>query len=162
MQNRDSLEKKIFSWEEALVQRNKWQKEGLEVVFTNGCFDILHYGHIDYLSKAADLGHKLIVAVNSDSSVKKLKGEKRPLNPENARMALLSALFFIDAVVLFSDETPYELISLLHPDILVKGGDYSEEQIAGADIVRQNGGKVVILPLVEGYSTTSLIEKSKQ
>jgi len=126
MQNRFKISEKILNWEEALQLRNKWLKEGVKVVFTNGCFDILHLGHIDYLSKASDLGDKLIIAVNSDDSVRKLKGNKRPVNPEYARMMLLASLFFVDLVVLFSEDTPYELISVLKPDILVKGGDYTE------------------------------------
>lgn len=138
------------------VCRFKQQK----IVFTNGCFDILHLGHIEILSKAADQGDFLILGLNSDSSVKLLKGENRPINKQEDRAVLLAALSFIDAVVIFNEETPEALIRKLNPDVLVKGGDYKPEQIAGADLVKAKGGEVVIIPFVEGYSTTGIIEKS--
>lgn len=153
---------KIITWQELYDLRQRWAASKLKVVFTNGCFDIVHYGHISYLSKAADLGNKLIIALNSDSSVKKIKGESRPINNEMARASLLASLFFVDAVVLFNDETPYNLISLILPDILVKGNDYKEEEIAGADVVRANGGQIILIPLVKGYSTTSIINKNSR
>lgn len=130
-----------------------------KIVFTNGCFDILHLGHITYLSKAADLGDYFIIGLNSDSSVKALKGESRPINNQDDRAMLLAALSFVDAVVIFDEETPKELITKLNPDVLVKGGDWKPEQIAGADVVKANGGEVVIIDFVQGYSTTSTIEK---
>ncbi|WP_049945711.1 D-glycero-beta-D-manno-heptose 1-phosphate adenylyltransferase [Butyrivibrio sp. LC3010] len=130
-----------------------------KVVFTNGCFDILHVGHIRYLEKASELGDYLIVGLNSDSSIKRLKGKDRPINPQQDRAEMLSALGFVDYIIFFDDDTPYNLIDELCPDILVKGGDYRIEDIVGADLVEERGGEVVIIPFVEGYSTTNLIEK---
>ena len=138
-----------------------WQFKSQSIVFTNGCFDILHLGHIDYLSKAADMGNVLIVGINSDSSVKKIKGANRPINKENDRAQILASLNFIKAVVLFDDETPYELIKTINPDILVKGSDYSVEKIVGYDIVKAKGGEVKTFDFLEGYSTSSLIKKIK-
>ncbi len=137
------------------------QRNNERIVMTNGCFDILHTGHISYLEQAKQLGNKLIVAVNSDSSVRKLKGETRPVNPLVDRMKLLAALACVDMVVSFEEETPASLIASLKPDILVKGGDYTEDQIAGADFVKANGGEVVILPFLEGSSTSLIMEKIK-
>lgn len=139
----------------------KWKNLGEKVVFSNGCFDILHLGHIDYLEKARNLGSKLIIGLNDDNSVKRLKGSERPINDENARARMLSALSFVDAVVLFSEDTPKELITYLIPDILVKGSDYNLSNIVGADTVLANGGEVKTIDLVEGYSTTNLIQKLK-
>lgn len=139
-----------------------WKAEGLQVVFTNGCFDILHLGHIDYLEKARHLGDKLVIGVNTDSSVKRLKGPLRPLNDEYSRTRILAALAFTDAVTLFDEDTPYALIGELKPDILVKGNDYLAENIVGADIVIANGGKVETISLVEGYSTSNIIDKIKK
>lgn len=139
----------------------KWKNLGEKVVFSNGCFDILHLGHIDYLEKARNLGSKLIIGLNDDNSVKRLKGLERPINDENARARMLSALSFVDAVVLFSEDTPKDLITYLIPDILVKGSDYNLSNIVGADIVLANGGEVKTIDLVEGYSTTNLIQKLK-
>ena len=152
---------KIYSLPELSEQRQEWQKEGQKVVFTNGCFDILHLGHIDYLEKAKTLGTKLVIGLNADASVKRLKGETRPVNNEYARCRMLAALQFVDAVVLFGDDTPLHLITDLLPDILVKGNDYSIETIVGADIVLANGGEVKTVALVDGYSTTKLIDKLK-
>ena len=128
------------------------------IVFTNGCFDLLHLGHVDYLAKAKDLGERLIIGVNTDSSVKRLKGEHRPLQDENSRLHILAALQSVDAVVLFDEDTPYELIKEIEPDILVKGADYKIENIVGYDIVVSRGGSVQTIEFIEGYSTT-LIEK---
>jgi D-beta-D-heptose 7-phosphate kinase / D-beta-D-heptose 1-phosphate adenosyltransferase len=146
----------------ALQVINQAKRNGEQIVMTNGCFDILHMGHVDYLSKAKSLGDRLIVAVNDDDSVKQLKGESRPINTINNRMAILAALACVDWVVSFNEETPEELISMLKPDILVKGGDYTEDQIAGAKVVRKTGGNVVILPFKEGCSTTSMLDKIKE
>jgi rfaE bifunctional protein nucleotidyltransferase chain/domain len=140
----------------------EYQKAGKKVVFTNGCFDILHAGHVTYLQQARDLGDMLILGLNSDSSVKELKGPARPVNNQNDRALVLSALKSVDFVVLFSDETPIKLIKEILPDFLVKGGDYTPETIVGADVVREKGGEVVVIPLVEGKSTTNIIEKMKQ
>ncbi len=133
-----------------------------KVVFTNGCFDILHIGHIRYLQEAAKLGDILVIGLNSDASVKRLKGDERPVNCEADRAELLSALGFIDYVVVFDEDTPYELISVIQPDVLVKGGDYAPDEVVGKDIVERNGGKLVILPFVDGKSTTGIINKIKQ
>ena len=150
---------KILSKDEALKAISNWKDGGEEVVFTNGCFDILHLGHVDYLEKARNLGDKLILGLNSDESVTRLKGKNRPINKEAARARLLAALEFVDAVVTFEEETPLELISFLKPDILVKGKDYEIGNIVGADIVIENGGKVETIDLVNGFSTTEIIKK---
>jgi rfaE bifunctional protein nucleotidyltransferase chain/domain len=136
-----------------------WQMEGKKVVFTNGVFDLLHIGHITYLAKAAELGDKLIIGLNSDTSVRRIKGENRPINDQNNRAALLASLFFVDAVVVFEKDTPLNLITELMPDILVKGADYAVENIVGAKEVIANGGKVKTIDFVEGYSSTRIIEK---
>lgn len=135
--------------------------QGKQVVFTNGCFDILHLGHIDYLEKARALGDFLVVGLNSDDSVCRLKGPERPVNKEHARSRMLAALEFVDGVCVFEEDTPKELIETICPNVLVKGGDYSLETIVGADFVMQNGGVVKTIDLVDGYSTTSIIEKLK-
>jgi D-glycero-beta-D-manno-heptose 1-phosphate adenylyltransferase len=140
----------------------EWKAAVQKIVFTNGCFDILHPGHIDYLAKAAALGNKLIIGLNSDSSVQKLKGPHRPIQDEQARAMLLGALAFVDAIVVFKEDTPAELIAELLPDVLVKGADYSVEQIAGGDTVIGNGGSVVLLPYLKGYSTSGIEKRIKQ
>lgn len=155
-------ENKIVSLEEAIKRTEDWQKEGKKIVFTNGCFDIVHLGHIDYLEKAKSLGDKLILGLNTDASVKRLKGETRPVVNEYARSRMMAAFEFIDAVILFDEPTPLEVIQEIQPDILVKGDDYVVETIVGADFVMGKGGEVKTIPLVKGYSTTSLIEKIKQ
>jgi len=141
------------------AQLKEWRAAGQKVVFTNGCFDILHVGHVTLLAHAKALGDKLILGLNSDESVKRLKGEQRPINKESDRAIILAALECIDAVVIFHEDTPTELIQALTPDILVKGGDYTKEQIVGADYVEQCGGEVVIVPFVKGYSTTETLAK---
>lgn len=153
---------KIKTSDELISLIRQWQESGEEVVFTNGCFDILHLGHIDYLEKSRALGNKLVIGLNSDSSVRRIKGEERPLNNEYSRARILAALSFVDAVVFFSEDTPKELISQLLPDILVKGNDYLAENIVGADIVKANGGRVETISLVDGYSTTNIVEKIKK
>jgi len=134
---------------------------GKSIVFTNGVFDILHAGHIFSLSQAAKEADFLIIGVNSDDSVKRLKGEQRPLNNQDSRALLLASLLMVDAVVIFEEDTPLELINSIKPDVLVKGGDYTIQQIVGAKEVISNGGRVVINPVIEGYSTTTLIDKLK-
>lgn len=138
-----------------------WQHAGEKVVFTNGVFDLLHIGHITYLAKAAELGDKLIIGLNADSSVRRIKGESRPVNDQNSRAVLLAALFFVDAIVVFEEDTPHSLISNLLPDILVKGADYAIENIVGAKEVMANGGEVKTIDFVEGYSSTSIIQRIK-
>lgn len=152
----------IISEDELCAEVRKLQSEGQKVVMTNGCFDIIHPGHVTYLKQAKALGHKLIVAVNSDNSVSRLKGPTRPINSLDARMTVLSALSSVDYVVAFEEDTPQKLISRVLPDILVKGGDYTVEQIAGHKEVLANGGKVIIIPFVDGCSTTSIVKKIKQ
>lgn len=132
-----------------------------KLVFTNGCFDILHRGHIEYLYQARNLGDALMVGVNTDNSVKRLKGEIRPINGEYDRMMLLASLYFVDYVVLFDEDTPLQLIKSVRPDILVKGGDYTRDTIVGADFVESTGGEVVVISFVEGYSTTKVINKMR-
>lgn len=141
---------------------NGWKALGKKIVFTNGCFDILHHGHIDYLAKAASLGNVLVAGLNTDASVKRLKGAARPINNEQDRALQMAALMYIDAVCLFDEDTPLELITALQPDVLAKGGDYTIDKIVGADIVQGNGGSVEVIPFVEGYSTTSLVERIKK
>ncbi len=136
-----------------------WRKKGDTIVFTNGCFDIIHRGHIEVLARTADLGDKLILGLNSDSSVKKIKGNTRPINDEKSRAIVLSSLKFVDAVVIFNEETPYKLIHKITPDILAKGGDYKVNEIAGHDIIKKNGGEIKLVPLVDGFSTSNIIEK---
>lgn len=156
------IEKKIaLSAENASRLLNMWKFRNEKIVFTNGCFDIIHRGHIEYLAKAASLGTKLIVGLNTDASVRRLKGENRPVNDERGRALALASLLFVDEVILFNTDTPRELIEFIQPDVLVKGGDYRPEDIVGNDIVTARGGQVVTIPLVEGYSTTSIIEHLK-
>lgn len=136
-----------------------WRFQQKKIVFTNGCFDIVHLGHLDYLSKAADLGDILILGLNTDASVQRLKGAGRPVVDELARAFMMASLRFVDAVVLFDQQTPFELIQLVQPDVLVKGKDYKAEEVVGYDIVTAKGGKVETIDLVPGYSTTALIQK---
>ena len=150
---------KIVNREELLFLRNQAEKEGKKVVFTNGCFDILHRGHIEIFQKSKSLGDILIVGLNSDASVKMLKGDKRPIVNEDDRAVVIAALESVDYVCLFEEETPAEIIKLLKPDILVKGGDYKIEEIVGRDTVLEHGGEVVAVPLVEGRATRCIIEK---
>lgn len=151
---------KIKSLEDLRRTVEQWKFLGKSIVFTNGCFDILHKGHIHSLSEAAKQGDKLIVGLNSDSSTKKLKGANRPVNEQDARALLLSSLLMVDAVTIFDEETPEELIKAINPDVLVKGGDYSIDQIAGASHVIARGGKVITHTLIDGISTTALLSKS--
>lgn len=146
---------------QALAQQimTELRSQGKTVVFTNGCFDILHIGHVSYLEAAKKLGDVLLVGVNSDDSVRRLKGASRPVNSEFDRAALLSALRAVDYTCIFEEDTPLNLITLLRPDVLVKGGDYTPETIVGGDIVRGHGGSVVVLPFVEGKSTSLIIER---
>jgi rfaE bifunctional protein nucleotidyltransferase chain/domain len=155
-------EDKIVNSEAALLQVQDWKSQGYKIVFTNGCFDLLHLGHVDYLEKARDFGDKLVLGLNTDASVRRQgKGPERPLNDEQSRARLLASLFFVDLVVFFDEDTPYDIIAYLKPDILVKGDDYSVSTIVGADIVMSHGGNVKTVPLVKGYSTTSLVNKIK-
>ncbi len=156
-----SIQEKVLAPDEAVKKIAQWKILGKKIAFTNGCFDLLHPGHIASLMEAAQHGDYLIVGLNSDASVKRLKGPERPINTQESRALLLAALTMVDGVVLFEEDTPLELIKKIMPDVLVKGGDYTVEQIAGAREVIANGGKVVINPIVEGFSTTNIIEKFK-
>ncbi len=153
---------KILSIEDAKQRVLEWKREGKRIVFTNGCFDIVHLGHIDYLEKARALGDKLVLGLNTDASVSALKGAARPVVDEIARARLMAAMEFVDAVILFSEPTPLQLIQTISPDILVKGDDYTVENIVGADFVTSNGGEVKTIPLVKGYSTSTIIEKIRR
>ncbi|MEG0795038.1 MAG: D-glycero-beta-D-manno-heptose 1-phosphate adenylyltransferase [Odoribacter sp.] len=142
-----------------LTSLEQWRFKEEKIVFTNGCFDILHRGHIEYLAKAAALGQRLVIGLNTDTSVKRLKGENRPVNDQQARALLLSSLIFTDKVVFFDEDTPLELIRLIQPDILVKGSDYQPEKIVGYDIVKAKGGEIITIDLTAGFSTTSILNK---
>jgi D-beta-D-heptose 7-phosphate kinase/D-beta-D-heptose 1-phosphate adenosyltransferase len=155
----ERLAAKIQPLEEIENTRAQWRAAGERVVFTNGCFDLLHYGHLHYLAAARDLGERLVVGLNSAASVRRLKGPHRPINDELTRTHTLAALAFVDAVVVFEDDTPLELIKIVQPDVLVKGGDWSPTQIVGADFVLAQGGQVLSLPFVGGYSTTNIEQK---
>lgn len=155
------IEAKIHTCDSAKAAVQTWQQQGETVVFTNGCFDLLHYGHLHYLAQARDLGQRLVLGLNSAASVARLKGPHRPINDELTRTWQLASLSFIDAVVPFEEDTPWELLQVLQPDILVKGGDYEIASIIGADIVLARGGRVLTLPFVVGYSTTSIEQKIK-
>jgi rfaE bifunctional protein nucleotidyltransferase chain/domain len=145
-----------------LLERLNAVREGKRVVFTNGCFDVIHRGHVSYLAQARDLGDLLVLGLNSDSSVRRLKGPTRPVNDEESRALVLASLECVDYVVLFDEDTPYRLIDAVQPDILVKGGDYQIDQIVGYDIVKARGGEVLTLPFVDGFSSTSIINRLKQ
>ena len=153
------IQNKILSSENIEETVNNFKSSGKKIVFTNGCFDIIHRGHIELLSKAADMGDKLIVGLNTDQSVKRLKGDNRPVQDEISRAMIMASFSFVDLVVLFEEDTPYELIREVQPDILVKGGDYKAEDIVGYDIVTAGNGKVITINFVEGYSTTSIVRK---
>ena len=137
----------------------RWREDGHKVVFTNGCFDILHRGHVEYLEAAKEAGDKLILGLNSDNSVRKLKGSTRPFQNEQDRRAILTALSCVDAVVVFDEDTPAKLIAELLPDVLLKGGDYDEDEIVGRDTILANGGEIIIIPFVEGASTSNIISR---
>ncbi|BDD07676.1 hypothetical protein FUAX_01080 [Fulvitalea axinellae] len=153
---------KIHNRENAKQTVASWKENGERVVFSNGCFDLVHLGHVDYLEKARNLGDRLIVGLNTDASVKRLKGEERPINNELTRSRIMAAFEFVDAVVLFDEDTPLELITALMPDVLVKGNDYTVDTIVGAKEVLANGGSVETVELVAGYSSTNVIEKIKR
>lgn len=159
MKQADRIPGKILGFEEAARRVKQWRVLSRTIAFTNGVFDILHAGHIFSLSQAAREGDYLVVGLNSDASVKRLKGESRPVNDQASRALILASLAVVDAVVVFEDDTPLDLINLLMPDVLVKGGDYAAEEVVGAREVMANGGRVVINPILAGHSTTDLIRK---
>ena len=154
----DILRKLITPKEARAFLTPEFRKKN-RIVFTNGCFDLLHRGHVYYLSKAREMGSLLIVGLNSDDSVSRLKGEGRPVNKQNARAEVMGALGMVDYIILFGEDTPLDLISALRPDILVKGGDYKSEEIVGYKEVISSGGQVITIPILEGYSSTSIIER---
>jgi len=157
-----SIVKNKISTQEDLTKWLSWSRfQQKKIVFTNGCFDIIHRGHIEYLAKAASFGDLLVIGLNTDSSVKRLKGEKRPLLDQLARATILAALQFVDKVVYFEEDTPLQLIQFIQPHVLVKGSDYKAENIVGYDVVKQNGGIVVTIDFIDGYSTSSIIEKAR-
>lgn len=162
MDNNQFISSKILAKEELKKKIAIWQFLNEKVVFTNGCFDLLHLGHVDYLSKAANLGNHLIIGLNSDKSTSNLKGPGRPIQDEHSRAMLLASMGFVDAVVLFDEETPYELIKFLQPDVLVKGSDYTIDKIAGADVVLGRGGEVKTIDYIDGYSTSAIERKIRQ
>lgn len=161
MEQQEILKNKVHTKESYKDKLAYLKFKDQRIVFTNGVFDILHIGHIEYLSKASDLGDVLIIGLNTDSSVKRIKGENRPINDQEARAMQLASLRFVEDVIYFDDDTPHELIEFLQPDVLVKGADYEHDQIVGADIVNAKGGIVSTIDFVDGYSTTELIEKIK-
>ena len=153
---------KIVTRDALIIRRREWKDNQKRVVFTNGCFDLLHPGHVHLLQQARALGDALVVGVNSDASVRRLKGDSRPLVPQVGRAEVLSALACVDAVTIFEEDTPRELIAALRPDVLVKGGDWKPDQIVGREEVETAGGRVVVVPYVEGYSTSALIERIRR
>lgn len=158
----DRIVKKILNCDELKEVLKQWKYEQKKIVFTNGCFDLIHRGHIDYLAKSADLGEVLIIGLNSDNSVKRIKGQNRPIIDEYSRALLLASLEFVSAVVLFDEDTPYDLVSTIKPDVLVKGSDYKAEDIVGNDVVKSKGGQVVTLSYLPGFSTSSIVQKIRQ
>ena len=156
----NQLKEKVVSQDQALKELKAWREKNKKIIFTNGCFDIIHPGHIDYLSQARDLGDILVLGLNTDQSVRRLnKGSNRPINDERTRAYVLAGLASVDLIVFFDEETPYNLIKLLQPNVLVKGNDYEVDKIIGFDILKENGGEVITIPFLEGYSTSSLIKK---
>lgn len=153
---------KIYELSTLLEKIKEWRATGKRIVFTNGCFDIMHLGHVDYLEKSKAEGDILIVGLNSDLSTRKIKGPERPIVDEHSRSRTLAAMEFVDAVILFDEDTPYNLIVKLLPDILIKGKDYKIENIVGADIVMKNNGRIITIDLVDGYSTTKIFDKIKK
>jgi rfaE bifunctional protein nucleotidyltransferase chain/domain len=156
------IEAKIMNRETLTRQAIIWRNSNQKIVFTNGCFDLLHTGHLDYLAKAASLGNRLIVGLNSDASVKRLKGPERPVNTEDDRALALASLLVVDAVCVFEEDTPLELIQAIRPEVLAKGGDYTPETVIGSTFIAQYGGNTAIIPFVAGYSTTELIGKIRK
>ena len=159
MQKLEWIQHKILSREAVVKECNGWRVTGRKIVFTNGCFDILHHGHLDLLARAADFGNILVVGLNTDNSVQRLKGKERPITNERDRAFQVASLLCVDAVTLFDEDTPEALIHAIKPDVLVKGGDYTIDKIVGADFVQSYGGSVEIIPFVNGYSTTGLISR---
>lgn len=161
MNHLEKIQNKILNKESLTEWLAECRAKGKKIVFSNGCFDILHRGHVEYLAKAAGFGDEMLIGLNTDASVRRLKGPSRPINEEYARAIVLAGLEFVSAVVLFDEDTPYNLIKAVQPDVLVKGSDYKPEDIVGYDIVTAKGGRVETIDFVDGYSTTRTIEKSR-
>ena len=157
----ERVKNKIFNKNNLLEKLEIWRDANKKIVFTNGCFDLIHLGHIEVLARSADLGDILIIGVNTDSSIKELKGNNRPIIEEDSRAQQLASLEFVDAVILFNEQTPLKLIKVIKPNIITKGGDYNSEQVVGKEIAVKNEGEVIIIPLTQGYSTTSILDKIK-
>ena len=162
MNKLEMINSKILDNTRLIQQLAIWRFLSKKIVFTNGCFDIIHLGHIDYLSKAKDLGDILLIGLNTDDSVKRLKGKNRPIKNQQERAVLLASLQFVDGVILFNTDTPYDLIKKIEPDILIKGSDYKKEEIVGADILQNTGGEIITIDFLEGYSTTSILDKIRK
>jgi rfaE bifunctional protein nucleotidyltransferase chain/domain len=162
MSNLLNIISKIYTLSDLKIQTDKWKEKGDKIVFTNGCFDLVHRGHVEVLANTADLGDRLVIGLNSDISIQELKGKNRPIIEENSRAILLASLQFVDAIVLFSQETPEKLIETIIPNILVKGGDYKVTEIAGHKVVLENGGEVILFPRINGFSTTNIVDKIKK
>ncbi len=162
MQHPELIKSKVLELPELKRQLSIWHFFQKKIVFTNGCFDLIHPGHIDYLFQAKKLGDKLLIGLNTDESVRQIKGEHRPITDQYSRSLILASLRFVDGVILFNEATPYNLINEIKPDILVKGSDYKADEIVGSDIVKENGGRIVTIDFLEGYSTSSIIEKIKK
>ncbi len=162
MKKLEIIHSKILDDEGLNQQLAIWRFLARKIVFTNGCFDIIHLGHIDYLSKAKDLGDILLIGLNTDDSVKRLKGNNRPIKDQQERAILLASLLFVDGVILFDEDTPYNLIKKIEPNILVKGSDYRKEDIVGADIIQNTGGDIMTIDFLEGYSTSSILDKIRK
>ena len=155
------INSKIFIEKDLRKKLDFWRQNGDKIVFTNGCFDLIHLGHIEVLARSADLGDRLIIGVNTEKSIKNIKGKNRPIIKEDSRVKQLAALAFVDAVILFNEPTPNKIIHHINPDIITKGGDYKTKEVVGYETVIQNNGRVVIIPLTKGYSTTSILNKIK-
>ena len=162
MSKLDHVKSKIIDIQDVEPYLTYWRLKNQRIVFTNGCFDIIHRGHVEYLAQAANYGNILVIGLNTDNSVRRIKGETRPLQDEMARAITLASFQFVNAVILFDEDTPYELIKRVQTDVLIKGSDYSVEDIVGYDIVKAKGGEVVTIDFIEGYSTTSIIKKLKK
>jgi len=157
----NKLQSKIYTLDQLIDKVSNWKDQNKKTVFTNGCFDLIHLGHVEVLARSSDLGDRLIVAINSDESIIKIKGKNRPIIEEESRVKQIAALDFVDAVILFNQDTPINIISSITPNVITKGGDYKISDVVGYEIVQKNNGEVVIIPLTQGYSTTSILDKIK-
>ena len=157
----NKLQSKIYTLDQLIDEVINWKDQNKKIVFTNGCFDLIHLGHVEVLARSSDLGDKLIVAINSDESIAKIKGTNRPIIEEESRVKQIAALDFVDAVILFQQDTPIKIISSITPNVITKGGDYKTSDVVGHEIIQENNGEVAIIPLTQGYSTTSNLDKIK-